>query len=176
MLAFLFILNSFSVFYRSYQWPWRTTWISKWPQSMPVKWMKMVHPSQISLRRLPLYQTLWLTLTSIQPCKAYFTISLAAFNALVCISCSNVILCFIWFFNRDTSKSPFYWSRVILRNIARLAKEATTIRRVLEPLFHNFDAENHWSQEKGVAFSILMYLQLLMEETGYFGSFNMHPS
>ncbi|XVF29341.1 hypothetical protein REPUB_Repub15cG0112500 [Reevesia pubescens] len=66
----------------------------------------------------------------------------------------------------DTSKSPSYWSRVILRNIARLAKEATTIRRVLEPLFHNFDDENHWSQEKGVAFSVLTYLQLLMEETG----------
>ncbi|XVF37730.1 hypothetical protein REPUB_Repub20aG0034900 [Reevesia pubescens] len=75
----------------------------------------------------------------------------------------------------DTFKSPSYWSRVILHNIARLAKEATTIRRVLEPLFHNFDAENHWSQEKRVAFSVLMYLQLLMEETGYFGSFNMHP-
>ncbi|XVF37724.1 hypothetical protein REPUB_Repub20aG0034300 [Reevesia pubescens] len=29
----------------------------------------------------------------------------------------------------DTSKSPSYWSSVILRNIARLAKEATTIRR-----------------------------------------------
>ncbi|XP_022761675.1 LOW QUALITY PROTEIN: uncharacterized protein LOC111307761 [Durio zibethinus] len=66
----------------------------------------------------------------------------------------------------DTSKSPSYWSRVILRNIARLAKEATTIRRVLEPLFHNFDAENHWSREKGVALSVLMYLQSLMEETG----------
>ncbi|XWS09313.1 hypothetical protein CRYUN_Cryun40dG0074800 [Craigia yunnanensis] len=66
----------------------------------------------------------------------------------------------------DTSKSPSYWSRVILRNIARLAKEATTIRRVLEPLFHIFVAENHWSQEKGVAFSVLMHLQLLMEETG----------
>ncbi|XVF65548.1 hypothetical protein PTKIN_Ptkin09bG0257800 [Pterospermum kingtungense] len=66
----------------------------------------------------------------------------------------------------DTSKSPSYWSRVILRNIAGLAKEGTTIRRVLEPLFHNFDAENHWSQEKGVAFSVLIYLQLLMEQRG----------
>ncbi|KAG8481273.1 hypothetical protein CXB51_026112 [Gossypium anomalum] len=66
----------------------------------------------------------------------------------------------------DTSKSPSYWARVILSNIARLAKEATTIRRVLEPLFHNFDSENHWSKEKGVAFSLLMYLQLLIEETG----------
>ncbi|KAL4297081.1 hypothetical protein GQ457_12G002630 [Hibiscus cannabinus] len=66
----------------------------------------------------------------------------------------------------DTSKSPSYWSKVILRNIARMAKEATTIRRVLQPLLKKFDAEDHWSQEKGVAFSVLMYLQLIMEETG----------
>ncbi|TYH03775.1 hypothetical protein ES288_A09G245600v1 [Gossypium darwinii] len=66
----------------------------------------------------------------------------------------------------DTSKNPSYWSKVILHNIARLAKEATTIRRVLEPVLKNFDAENHWSQENGIVFSILMYLQLLMEETG----------
>ncbi|GMI71859.1 EFR3 OF PLANT 3 [Hibiscus trionum] len=66
----------------------------------------------------------------------------------------------------DTSKSPSYWSKVILRNIAQMAKEATTIRRVLAPLLKNFDAEDHWSEEKGVAFSVLMYLQLIMEETG----------
>ncbi|KAE8717573.1 putative serine/threonine-protein kinase GCN2-like [Hibiscus syriacus] len=66
----------------------------------------------------------------------------------------------------DTSKRPSYWSKVILRNIATMAKEATTIRRVLEPLLKNFDAEDHWSQEQGVAFSVLIYLQLIMEETG----------
>lgn len=51
--------------------------------------------------------------------------------------------------------------------MARLAKEATTVRRVLEPLFHSFDAENHWSPEKGIASSVLMYLQSLLEESGY---------
>lgn len=56
---------------------------------------------------------------------------------------------------------------VCLRNMATLAKEATTVRRVLEPLFHSFDAENHWSPEKGVASSVLMYLQSLLEESGY---------
>ncbi|XP_062173237.1 protein SEMI-ROLLED LEAF 2 isoform X3 [Alnus glutinosa] len=66
----------------------------------------------------------------------------------------------------DTSKSPAYWSRVCLHNMARLAKEATTVRRVLEPLFHSFDAGNHWSPEKGVAFSVLMYFQSLFEESG----------
>ncbi|GLT53623.1 hypothetical protein SLA2020_268820 [Shorea laevis] len=66
----------------------------------------------------------------------------------------------------DTSESPAYWSRICLHNMARLAKEATTVRRVLEPLFHSFDADNHWSPEKGVAFSVLMYFQSLLEESG----------
>ncbi|GAV90898.1 hypothetical protein CFOL_v3_34298 [Cephalotus follicularis] len=66
----------------------------------------------------------------------------------------------------DTSKSPFYWARVCFRNMAKLAKEATTVRRVLEPLFNNFDARNHWSSEKGIARSVLIYLQLLLEESG----------
>lgn len=33
----------------------------------------------------------------------------------------------------DASKSPSYWSKVCLHSMAGLAKEATTIRRVLEP-------------------------------------------
>ncbi|TXG72845.1 hypothetical protein EZV62_001424 [Acer yangbiense] len=66
----------------------------------------------------------------------------------------------------DTSKSPSYWSWVCLKNIAGLAKEASTVRRVLEPLLNNFDAENHWSAERGVACSVLLYLQSLLEESG----------
>ncbi|RXI00783.1 hypothetical protein DVH24_001017 [Malus domestica] len=66
----------------------------------------------------------------------------------------------------DTNKSPSYWSRVCLRNIAKLAKEATTVRRVLEPLFQSFDAENHWSPEKPLAYNVLMYMQSLLEESG----------
>ncbi|KAJ8755491.1 hypothetical protein K2173_019289 [Erythroxylum novogranatense] len=66
----------------------------------------------------------------------------------------------------DTSKNPYYWSRVCLRNMARLAKEATTIRRIIEPLFHNFDINNQWSPHKGVAYPVLTYLQLLLEEAG----------
>ncbi|KHN33312.1 Protein EFR3 like B [Glycine soja] len=64
------------------------------------------------------------------------------------------------------TKDPAYWSKVCLYNIAKLAKEATTVRRVLELLFHNFDSENHWSSEKGVASCVLMYLQSLLAESG----------
>lgn len=70
------------------------------------------------------------------------------------------------FYTRDASKCPSYWSRVCLQNMARLAKEATTIRRVLEPLFHNFDAEKQWASEKGLACSVLTYLHFLLEESG----------
>ncbi|KAK7272014.1 hypothetical protein RJT34_28344 [Clitoria ternatea] len=66
----------------------------------------------------------------------------------------------------DTAKDPAYWSKVCLCNMAKVAKEATTVRRVLEPIFHNFDAENHWSSEKGVASWVLMYLQSLLAESG----------
>ncbi|XP_028757188.1 uncharacterized protein LOC114716365 isoform X1 [Neltuma alba] len=69
-------------------------------------------------------------------------------------------------FMLDTAKDPAYWSKVCLCNMAKLAKEATTVRRVLEPLFHNFDTENQWSPEKGAACSVLMYLQSLLAESG----------
>ncbi|KAL5152378.1 Protein EFR3 B [Glycine soja] len=66
----------------------------------------------------------------------------------------------------DAAKDPAYWSKLCLYNIAKLAKEATTVRRVLKPLFHNFDSENQWSSEKGVASCVLMYLQSLLAESG----------
>ncbi|XP_059291448.1 protein SEMI-ROLLED LEAF 2 isoform X1 [Lycium ferocissimum] len=66
----------------------------------------------------------------------------------------------------ETAKSPSYWARVCLHNMALLTKEATSVRRVLEPLFHCFDTENYWASEKGLACSVLMYLQCLLEESG----------
>ncbi|XP_058094146.1 protein SEMI-ROLLED LEAF 2 [Magnolia sinica] len=69
----------------------------------------------------------------------------------------------------NSTKSPAYWSRVCLQNMAALAKEGTSVRRVLEPLFRNFDSGNHWSPENGLAFSVLSDMQLLMEKSGQNG-------
>ncbi|KAL2328854.1 hypothetical protein Fmac_022281 [Flemingia macrophylla] len=66
----------------------------------------------------------------------------------------------------DTAKDPTYWSKFCLYNMVKLAREATTLRRVLEPLFHYFDTENQWSSEKGVAAHVLLYLQFLLKESG----------
>ncbi|XP_065620708.1 protein SEMI-ROLLED LEAF 2 isoform X1 [Quercus suber] len=66
----------------------------------------------------------------------------------------------------DDAKNPRFWSRVCLCNMAKLAKEATTVRRVLESLFRYFDNCNLWSLEHGVALSVLLDMQSMIEKSG----------
>lgn len=66
----------------------------------------------------------------------------------------------------EDAKNPGFWSRVCLHNMATLAKEATTIRRVVESLFRFFDNGNLWSLQNGLAFSVLKDMQLLMDGSG----------
>ncbi|CAH2072235.1 unnamed protein product [Thlaspi arvense] len=67
---------------------------------------------------------------------------------------------------REDAKSPKFWSRVCLHNLAKLAKEATTVRRVLESLFRYFDFNEVWSTENGLALYVLQDVQLLIERSG----------
>ncbi|CAM8920133.1 unnamed protein product [Rhodiola kirilowii] len=66
----------------------------------------------------------------------------------------------------EDAQSPKFWSRVCLHNMAKLAKEVTTVRRVLESLFRYFDSEDLWSPEDGVALSVLLDMQLYIEDLG----------
>jgi hypothetical protein len=50
--------------------------------------------------------------------------------------------------------------------MADIAKEATTVRRILDPLFRLFDSHNYWSPENGVALSVLQEMQTLMDKSG----------
>ncbi|KAG0476693.1 hypothetical protein HPP92_013534 [Vanilla planifolia] len=67
---------------------------------------------------------------------------------------------------RDIFMSPSYWSKTCLQNMTLLAKEATTMRRVLEPIFRHFDEGNYWSPDNGIACSVLSFVQALMESSG----------
>ncbi|KAH9710217.1 hypothetical protein KPL70_013430 [Citrus sinensis] len=58
-------------------------------------------------------------------------------------------------------KNPKFWSRVCLRNKAKLAKEANTVRAVFESVFHYFDKGDLWSAQHGVAPAKLLPLLLL---------------
>ncbi|XP_071715628.1 protein SEMI-ROLLED LEAF 2-like isoform X2 [Rutidosis leptorrhynchoides] len=66
----------------------------------------------------------------------------------------------------EDAKSPGFWSRVCLHSMAKLAKEATTMRRILESLFRCFDNENLWPSSRGVAFPVLKDMQTIIDESG----------
>ncbi|KAL4031494.1 hypothetical protein IC575_009773 [Cucumis melo] len=66
----------------------------------------------------------------------------------------------------ENVQNPCFWSRVCLHNMAKLAKEATTMRRILESLFRYFDNENLWSTKHGIAAPVLKDLQFLMDKSG----------
>jgi hypothetical protein len=56
--------------------------------------------------------------------------------------------------------------------MAKLAKEGTTVRRVLESLFRYFDNSNLWSPEHGLALAVLLDMQAIIENAGiYFLNF-----
>ncbi|KAI3984401.1 hypothetical protein MKX01_011355, partial [Papaver californicum] len=63
-------------------------------------------------------------------------------------------------------KGEMHVSLVCLQNMVKLAKEATTVRRVLESLFRYFDDGNTWSPQHGLTLSVLLEMQLLMENSG----------
>ncbi|KAK3223938.1 hypothetical protein Dsin_010963 [Dipteronia sinensis] len=66
----------------------------------------------------------------------------------------------------EDAKNPRFWSRVCLCNVAKLAKEATTVRRVLESLFRYFDNGNLWSPQNGLALPVFLDMELLIEKFG----------
>jgi hypothetical protein len=50
--------------------------------------------------------------------------------------------------------------------MANLAKEGTTIRRVMESMFRYFDNGNLWSINHGLAISVLKDILFLMDDSG----------
>uniref|UniRef100_A0A0D9VC54 Uncharacterized protein n=1 Tax=Leersia perrieri TaxID=77586 RepID=A0A0D9VC54_9ORYZ len=66
----------------------------------------------------------------------------------------------------EDAKYPNFWSRVCVHNMAKLSREATTFRRVLESLFRHFDNNNSWSSQSTLAFCILLDMQMFMENQG----------
>lgn len=74
--------------------------------------------------------------------------------------------CILIFRDREDAENPSFWSKVCLHNIAKLGKEATTTRRVLESLFRYFDDDNLWPTETGIALPILKDMQYTMDASG----------
>ncbi|MBA0635318.1 hypothetical protein Godav_000057 [Gossypium davidsonii] len=67
---------------------------------------------------------------------------------------------------KEDARNPSFWSRVCLHNMAKLAKEATTARRIFESMFRYFDNEKLWSVHNGLALPVLREMQLLIDSSG----------
>ncbi|KAF0931195.1 hypothetical protein E2562_002544 [Oryza meyeriana var. granulata] len=66
----------------------------------------------------------------------------------------------------EESESPNFWSGICLHNLARISREATTVRRVLEAIFRYFDNNSLWSPSKGLALCVLLDMQIVIEKSG----------
>lgn len=56
--------------------------------------------------------------------------------------------------------------------MVELAKESTTMRRVLDPMFVYFDSRQHWAPQKGLAMIILSRMAYFMENSGIILSYH----
>ncbi|CAI8602133.1 unnamed protein product [Vicia faba] len=66
----------------------------------------------------------------------------------------------------EDAKDPSFWSRVCLHNMANLAKEGTSIRRIMESLFRYFDNGSLWTMDHGLAFHVLKDMLFSLDESG----------
>lgn len=64
---------------------------------------------------------------------------------------------------KEEIENPRVWAQICLQRLAELAKESTTMRQVLEPMFIYFDTGRHWSTQQGLAVSILCDMCYFME-------------
>ncbi|KNA11501.1 hypothetical protein SOVF_134650 [Spinacia oleracea] len=64
---------------------------------------------------------------------------------------------------KEEMENPRVWAQICLQRLAELAKESSTMRQVLEPMFTYFDVGRHWSTQQGLAVTILCDMCYFME-------------
>ncbi|XP_059437223.1 protein SEMI-ROLLED LEAF 2 [Corylus avellana] len=67
---------------------------------------------------------------------------------------------------REEIEAPKVWAQICIQRMAELAKESSTMRRVLDPMFVYFDLGRHWIPQQGLAMMVLSDMSYLMESSG----------
>ncbi|XP_008453385.2 protein SEMI-ROLLED LEAF 2 [Cucumis melo] len=67
---------------------------------------------------------------------------------------------------REEVEAPRVWSQICLQRMVDLAKESTTMRRVLDPMLVYFDSGRHWVPQQGLALMVLSDILYFMESSG----------
>ncbi|KAL6902259.1 hypothetical protein ACP4OV_005135 [Aristida adscensionis] len=67
---------------------------------------------------------------------------------------------------REERESPEIWSHICVQKLAELAKESTTMRRVLDPMLSYFDMKKQWAPRHGLALLVLSDMAFLEKSSG----------
>lgn len=67
---------------------------------------------------------------------------------------------------REEIEKPEIWAQICIQRLVELAKESTTMRRVLDPMFVYFDTRQHWAPQNGLAMVVLSRMAYFIENTG----------
>jgi protein EFR3 len=67
---------------------------------------------------------------------------------------------------REERESPEVWSHICVQKLAELAKESTTLRRILDPMLSYFDMKKQWAPHCGLAFIVLSDMAYLEKSSG----------
>ncbi|VVA96583.1 unnamed protein product [Arabis nemorensis] len=67
---------------------------------------------------------------------------------------------------KEETEMPKVWAQICLQRMVDLAKESTTLRQILDPMFIYFDSRRQWTPPNGLAMIVLSDAVYLMETSG----------
>ncbi|XP_015874915.3 protein SEMI-ROLLED LEAF 2 isoform X2 [Ziziphus jujuba] len=67
---------------------------------------------------------------------------------------------------REEIETPKVWAQICIQRMVELAKESTTMRRILDPMFVYFDSGGYWVPQQGLAMLVLSDMSYFMESSG----------
>lgn len=67
---------------------------------------------------------------------------------------------------REEIENPGIWAQICIQRMVELAKESTTMRRVLDPMFVYFDSGHHWAPQHGLAMMVLSTMAYFTDNSG----------
>lgn len=68
---------------------------------------------------------------------------------------------------REEVQTPKVWAQICIQRMVDLAKESTTMRRVLDPMFVYFDMRRQWLPQRGLAPTVLSDMSSFVENPGH---------
>lgn len=63
-------------------------------------------------------------------------------------------------------ETPEIWAQICIQRMVELAKESTTMRLILDPMFVYFDTGRHWVPRHGLATMVLSVMSYFLESSG----------